>query len=251
MSTLSLALHRNTEDQIREILRTCLDWMASNAQGAASDVHKYQTVEQWRKNLETRVGAAAFGAAIIPGLHGFGMLAELPYLFHVMGYGAIGTGELAGATIEPEADLLAVLGLWSGAIDKEALVAAGSAVVAANTVAYPVFGAKVLILGLDIGVHVAATGIGGVAGASMTSAAGLAAELFEPALTKISAKVTAKVTAKVGTKAVAGFMPFFGAVINSGISLYVLSEFLDAATDYYEHKVQVGGIESGPARLAS
>lgn len=241
MSTLSLALHRDREEQIREILHTSLDWVVSDAEAAASDVHKYRTVEQWRKNLETRVGAAAFAAAIIPGVHGLGMIAELPYLFHVMGYGAIGTGELAGATIEPEADLLAVFGLWSGAVNKEALAAAGGSVVAANTVVYPAFGAKVLTLGLEIGVHAAAAEIGGVAGATMASAGGLAGDWIQPALTKISAKISAKVTAKVSAKALAGFVPFFGAVVNTGISVYILDEFLDTAGEYYDQKVRAGG----------
>jgi hypothetical protein len=48
--------------------------MVSNAETTVSEVPRYQAVEQWRKNLPARVGAAAFG-----------MLVELPYLFRVIG----------------------------------------------------------------------------------------------------------------------------------------------------------------------
>lgn len=245
MSTLSLAIRHdraefrcNTEDRIGEMLRSSVDWMVSDVESAAADVHKFQTVEQWRKHLESRVSVAAFGAAVIPGIHGAGILAELPYLFRLMCYGAIGTGELAGVKTEPEADLLAIFGLWSGAIDKRVLATAAGAYIDVNIAAYSAFGAKVLALGLDVGVHAVAASVGGPAGAVLVNGGGLAGGLLQPVLTKISAKVTAK----VGAKALAGFVPLVGAVVSVGISLYILDEFLDAAKQYYEHKAHVGGM---------
>lgn len=185
---------------------------------------------------------AAFGAAVIPGIHGAGILAELPYLFRLMCYGAIGTGELAGVKTETEADLLAIYGLWSGAIDKRVLATAAGAYLDVNIAAYSAFGAKVMMLGLDVGVHAVAASVGGPAGVVMLNGGGLAADLLHPMLTKISAKVTAKVTAKVGAKTLVGFVPLVGAVVSAGISLYILDEFLDAAKQYYEHKAMAGGM---------
>lgn len=238
MNVMSVALHRNREDQVRELLRTSLSWVVSDAESAVAEVRTFQTVRQWRRNLEARISAAAFAAGIIPGMNVGGILLELPYLFHLMGRGAIGTGKLAGSRIEAEADLVAIFGLWSGAINESALVAAEGTVVVVNSVAYPVFGAKVLALGLDFGAHAIAASVGGVAGATMANAAFPLGIMIEPALTKISAKISAKVTAKVGAKAVICFVPLFGAVVNIGISLYILDEFLDAAEQYYQHKIK-------------
>jgi hypothetical protein len=242
MSAMSLALRRNREDQVKELLHTSLSWVVSDAESAVAEVHKFKTVEQWRTNLGTRISAAAFVAGVLPGMNVGGILLELPYLFHLMGRGAIGTGELAGAEIDAEADLVAIFGLWSGAIHESALVAAEGTVVVVNSVAYPVFGAKVLALGLDFGAHAVAASAGGMAGATMANAAFPLGALIEPALTKISAKISAKVTAKVGAKAIIGFVPIFGAAVNIGISLYILDEFLNAAEQYYQHKIKDGGM---------
>jgi hypothetical protein len=47
--------------------------MVSDAETAVPGVRKYRTVEQWRKNVQARVGATAFS-----------VLVELAYLFRVM-----------------------------------------------------------------------------------------------------------------------------------------------------------------------
>lgn len=237
MSALSLVFRRDREDQIKQVLQTALSWVAKGAGGGAGEVHQYQTATQWRDYLETRLGLAAFGAAVIPGMTG-GILIELLYLFHLMGQGAIGTGKLAGATTEAEADLLAIFGLWSGAVSTCALAAAEGSVVVVNSVAYPAFGARVLALGLSRGARAVAADTEGVAGARMADAALPLGKLVEPALAKISAKTSAK----VGAKARAGFVPLFGAAVDVGISLSILNELLDTAEQYYEHKVRDGSM---------
>ena len=55
---------------------------------------------------------------------------------------------------------------------------------------------------------------------------------------KILAKISVKISAKFGAKALAGFVPFLGAAVSIGISLYILDEFLTSAKLYYEHKVK-------------
>jgi hypothetical protein len=238
MSTMSLALYRKKEDRVREILQNSLSWVVSDAETAVAEVHKYQTVGQWRTSLNTRISMVAFGAGVIPGLSAGGLILELPYLFHLMGTGAIGIGELAGAKIEAEPDLMAIFGLWSGAVNEGALAAAEGGVVVANTIAYPAFGAKVLALGLELGTKAVASSIGGMAGATVANASLPLGPMIEPTLAKVSAKVSVKVSAKVGAKAVLGFVPVFGAAVNIGISLYILDEFLNAAEKYYQHKIK-------------
>jgi len=94
---------------------------------------------------------------------------ELPYLVRLMGRGAIGIGELMGATIEPEADFPAILAHWSGAISRSALVAAAGGVVVVDGIPYPAFSAKVLALGFKLGVK-AFTGLVPLVGAGVSIA---------------------------------------------------------------------------------
>ena len=171
------------------------------------------------------------------------MILELPYLLRLMGRGAIGTGELLGAGIDAEADLLAIFALWSGAINTGALAAAVGGVVVVEGVAYPAFGAKALAMGLKIGVKAAAghAGVNAAAGAAIGHAAGAVSQMLQPIFGKVLAKISAKITAKFGAKAVAGFFPFLGACINAGISLYILNEFLTSARIYYEYKIKDSG----------
>jgi hypothetical protein len=247
MNAASWALGPAREDQVTEIFRAAVNWVTGDADAAAAEARKCKTVQQWDKHLQARISAAAFSSALIPGLHAAGIIAELPYLFRLMGRGAIGTGELAGATIEADADLPAIFALWSGAVSKTALASAAGGVVIVDSVAYPQFGAKVLALGFKIGVKTAAAhaGIGGIAGAAIGYGAGTAGTMLQPAfrklLAKISAKISAKVTAKIGApasaKALAGLVPLVGAGVSTAISLHILNEFLASAKIYYEHKV--------------
>jgi hypothetical protein len=238
MSTASLALGRGKEDRATEIFHDALKWAISNAETAAAEARQYKTIQQWHGSLLARVSVAAAGTSAIPGLHGGGIVLELPYLFRLMARGAIGTGELVGARIEAEDDLLAIFALWSGAISKSALAAAPGGVVIVDSIAYPAFGAKVLALGFKIGVKAAAANVGGVAGLAIKTSAVPASHMLQPIIAKILAKVSAKISAKFGTKALAGFVPLLGAVVSIGISLYILDEFLTSAKHYYDYKVK-------------
>jgi hypothetical protein len=238
MSAASLAFGLKKENLAAEIFHDALKWAISNAETAAAEARKYKTVQQWHGNLLARISVAAGGTSVIPGLHGGGIVFELPYLFHLMACGAIGTGELAGAKIEAEEDLLAIFALWSGAINKSALAAAPGGVVIVNSIAYPAFGSKVLALGFKIGVKAAAANIGGVTGLAIKTSAIPASHMLQPVIAKILGKISAKITAKFGTKALAGFVPLLGTAVSIGISLYILDEFLTSASLYYKHKVK-------------
>jgi hypothetical protein len=231
------------EDQATEIFLAALKLMIGDAESAKAEARGYKTVPDWREQLQLRTGGAAAVTSLIPGVHGAGIVFELPYLLRLMGRGAIGTGELLGAEIDAEADLLAIFALWSGAINTSAVAAAVGGVVIVEGIAYPAFGAKVLAMGFKIGVKAAAShaGISVAAGATIGHAAGAVSQMLQPVFGKVLAKISAKITAKFGAKAVAGFFPFLGACVNAGISLYILNEFLTAARIYYEYKIKDSG----------
>jgi hypothetical protein len=242
MNAASWAFGAGHEAQTTEVFRTAINLMIGDAESAAAEARKFETVPRWRGELQVRAGGAALGASIIPGLHGGGILIELPYLFRLMGRGAIGIGELMDAKIEAEADLLAIFALWSGAINTAALTAAVGGVVVVDGVAYPAFGAKALTLGFKIGVKVVAShaGLSAAATAALGPATGQVGNMLQPlfykVLSKIGAKISAKIGAKLYAKAVAGFVPFVGTCVGTGISLYILTELLSTAKIYYEHK---------------
>jgi hypothetical protein len=246
MSTASLALGHKTDNRVIEILHDSVSKVINETESAAVEARHYQTAERWRKQLLTRISWTAAGAEFIPGVHGLGILAELPYLFYLMGRGAIGTGELVGAEIDAEDDLRAIFALWSDAIPKSTLTAAqGGAVVVnynggaviINSLAHPAYGAKVLALGLEIGTKAAALDAGGAVGTIAGKGAGPVSHMLRPVFQKILVKISAKVSAKF----VAGFVPFLGAAVSLSISRHVLNEFLASAKLYYEHKVKDAG----------
>jgi hypothetical protein len=242
MSTASLVLGHTIDHRMTEILHDSVSRVISETESAAAEAREYKTVEQWHKRLQTRVSVAAAGAAFIPGVQGLGILAELPYLLYLMGCGAIGTGALMGAEIDAETDLLAIFGLWSGAIPKRTLATAeGGAVVVnhsggaiiVNSLAHPAYGAKVLALGFNYGTKAIAADAGGVPGKVIANSAGPVSHMLQPIFRKVLVKISAKVSAKFA----AGFVPFLGAAVSVAISRHALKKFLDSAKLYYEHNI--------------
>lgn len=250
MSTASLALGRKTENRMTEILHEVTDNLhdsvsrvLNETDSVAAEARGYQTVERWRQQLQTRVSAAAVGAEFIPGVHGLGILAELPYLFYLMARGAIGTGALMGAEIDAEPDLLTIFGLWSGAIPKRTLLTAQGGAVAVsyngqavvlNSLAHPVYGAKVLALAFKYGTQAVATDAGGAAGAAIAHGAGPVSQILQPLFGKVLIKISAKVSAKF----LAGFVPFVGAAVSVTISRHILKQLVASAESYYENKIK-------------
>ena len=193
MNTASWVFGPGREEQAKEIFLTAIRLAAGDAESAKAEAREYKTLEHWRRQLRRRVGVAAGGTALIPGLHGGGIALEIPYLFRLMGRGAIGTGGLMGAEIEPEADLLAIFALWSGAINEAALLAAVGGVVVVDSVVYPAFGAKALAIGLKLtaGTVIAHAGIGGVGGMAIGKATGVVTQMLQPVFSHFLAAISA------------------------------------------------------------
>jgi hypothetical protein len=237
MSAASLAQNHINEQLVMDAIQSSLTWATGNAATAKAEARRYKTAERWSGHLRNRISGAAFGAAIIPGLNGFGLALELPYLLRLMGRGAIGTGELIGATIDPEADFPAILAHWSGAIDQNVLAAAAGGVVIVDGIAYHAFGAKVLALGFKIGVKAAAAEVGGVTGMAINASAGPVSHMLQPIFGKVLGTLSAKVSALIGAKAFAGLVPLVGAGVGVAISRHILGDFLASARLYYKSKL--------------
>jgi hypothetical protein len=243
VSTASLALGRKTDNRMTEILHESVSRVISETGSAVAEAREYKTAEQWHQQLQTRVSVAAASAEFIPVVHAFGILAELPYLFYLMGRGAIGTGALMGAEIDAETDLRVIFGLWSGAIPTRTLVTAEGGAVVVNynggailvtSLAHPAYGAKVLALGFKYGTKALAADAGGVAATVIADSAGPVSQMLQP----IFGKVLVKISPKVSAKFVADFVPILGAAVSVAISRHVLKEFLTSAKLYYEHKIK-------------
>jgi hypothetical protein len=250
MSTATLALGQKTDNRATEILRgvtenlhDSVSRVINETDSVAAEARGYQTVERWHQQLQTRISVMAASTEFIPGMHGLGILAELPYLFYLMGRGAIGTGVLMGAGIDAEDDLRAIFALWSGAIHKRTLTAAQGGAVVVNynggaviisSLAHPAYGAKVLALGFEIGTKAAALDAGGAAGTIVGNGAGPVSHLLQPIFRKVLVKISAKVSAKL----VAGIVPFLGAAASVAISRHVLKKFFASAELYYQNKIK-------------
>lgn len=235
MDAASWAFGPGKEEQAREAFLAVLRLAVGDAESARAEAREFGSLDKWRERLQLRISAAAGGTSLIPYLHGGGIALEIPYLLRLMARGAIGTGELLNAKIEPEEDLLAIFALWSGAINKAAVIGAVGGVVVINGIAYPQFGAKVLALAFNLGFKSAAAraGLEGAVGA----AAGIALSfVLQPVFGHVAAAISAKISSKIGAKLLAGMVPFIGACVGIGISYYVLTELLNAARTYYQLK---------------
>src|SRR6202161_995482 len=88
-----------TLHDVTESLHESISKVISETESAAAEARGHQTVERWRAQLLTRISLAAGGAEFIPGVHGLGIVAELPYLFYLMGRGGVGVGALLGGEV--------------------------------------------------------------------------------------------------------------------------------------------------------
>ena len=146
-----------------------------------------------------------------------------------MGRGAIGTGELIGAEIEPEADLLAIFALWSGAINTDGARFCGRGRRHCRRHCLPgVRGQGIWpSASRSVSRSPSATPVSALQPEQPSDRppeqlANMLQPIFSKIFAKIGAKISAKIGAKVYAKAVVGFVPFLGACVGTGISLYIL-----------------------------
>lgn len=184
--------------------------------------HKDTSLTDWLALQKTMVTATGAAAVAIPGLHLFGVAADVVFLMNRMsvcsyGVGAI-VGERAGkGNILEDEDFAVVLAKWSGVdgLDNAAL---------AKTSA-------------DLVTKVGSKAASKALAKAMCKNAGI---LIGKKLSgKVGVKVGAKFGTKLGGKLVGGWIPFVGAVIGGGINLWFISEIANAAQDWYTYKASV------------
>ncbi|MGI5399267.1 hypothetical protein ACQEVG_07420 [Streptomyces sp. CA-135486] len=218
-----------------------LGWDTSIAERGVAG---YSTLSSWRASQTAQVAAAGAAAMAVPGAHLIALTADVGFLLHKMSTCAWGIGFKLGASVEGEDDLAVILGLWSGALERNAL-SVGSATAGASAgwivfnAAYPTYGAavmaKVLASGAGSGVAAVGTKIAGKkSGKAM-------AKLSKPFLQKIAQKVSVKFSALLGSKAATGAVPILGALAGAGMNSYFIMKFADAAEIYYKEKIAAGG----------
>ncbi|MGW6460892.1 hypothetical protein ACWF94_34025, partial [Streptomyces sp. NPDC055078] len=218
-----------------------LGWDTEMARRGAAG---YDTLAGWRASQTTQVALAGGAAMAVPGAHLVALTADVGFLLHKMSICAWGIGFKLDASVDAEDDLAVILGLWSGALEPDALsVATAGAGASAGWIAfnavYPTYGAAVMAKALAAGAGAGVSTVGAkIAGKKGGKAL---AKLSKPFLQKIAQKVAVKFSAILGSKAVTGAVPFLGALAGAGVNAYFLQKFADAAEMYYRQKVATGG----------
>jgi len=179
-----------------------------------------KTLSDWRGAQTAMVAGSGAAAVVIPGLHLAGMAADVIFLMNRMAVCSYGIGAIRGYdtlrdNILEDEDFAVVLAHWTGEVDIRSAFSAKCAADLATKVGGK-FGAKLIAKEL-------AKGAGLLIGKKIGG--------------KLGAKLGVKFGAKMGGKAVAGFIPFLGAVVGGGINVYFISEIANAADEYYEQKV--------------
>lgn len=220
------------------------DKLGADPSMAQRGVSEYGTLAGWRASQTAQVAAAGAAAMAVPGAHLLALTADVGFLLHKMSICAWGIGFKLGATVDGKDDLAVILGLWSGAMEPDAL-SVGSATAGASAgwivfnAAYPTYGTAVMAKALAAGAGAGVSAVGAkIAGKKSGK---LAAKLSKPFLQKIAQKVAVKFSALLGSKAATGAVPVLGALAGAGINSYFIKKFADAAETYYCSKIRAGG----------
>ncbi|MBV1695077.1 MAG: hypothetical protein KGP27_11500 [Hyphomicrobiales bacterium] len=194
-----------------------------------ADASRY-TLADWQNAQRAMVGASGAAAVAIPVAHLAGIAADLAFVVNRMGVSTFGTGAILGSdngygNILEKEDFGAVLAYWSGDEGvREAMNGKGAADLASKA------GFKL------------ATKLYGKAAAITLTQTMLASSGYligQKLGGKAMAKVASKVAAKFAGKTAAGFIPFLGPAVGGGINLWLISQILDAAQEFYTDKVRL------------
>lgn len=224
---------------------------------AVRDAKNIGNVDDWIAWQKAQATAAGVGLTLIPGAHVATLTADIAFVLHKMAVAAWGVGAIMGCEVDGDADIQAILGIWSGAITEDALRAASEAaqvglvagglglfgywVVATHQVTKFVgMGAGYLAQELSREI-----GLGAIA--PLADKVGDATVQY--AVQKISLKLAGKLNAKVATKvaakfaakmagAITGFLPLVGPTIAGVVNWKFVSSISNAAKLYYHYKLQ-------------
>ncbi|MGV9580336.1 hypothetical protein ACWDRZ_27210 [Streptomyces sp. NPDC003509] len=234
-------------DITAEMFLKAFNSVGGDSSAAARAVKNYKTLSGWRASQIAQAAAAGAAAMAIPVAHIATLTADFAVLLRKMAVCAWGIGYKLGAVVEAEEDLAIILGLWSGAVERDALsvtaaASGGAAGLIALNAAYPTFAQAVMTQVLTQGGHTVVTAVAGkVAG---KGGGKMAAKLTKPLLQMKAHAIALKFSLMLGSKAVTGIVPFLGAVAGGAINAHFVNKFADAAETYYRAKLAYPG---GPA----
>ncbi len=181
--------------------------------------HKDHDLSNRKAAQASMVTASGAGAAAIPGIHLFGVAADVLFLMNRMSVCSYGIGAIIGertgnGSILEDDDFAYVLAKWSGVDGLDnAAVAKTSA---------------------DLVTKVGSKQAMKVLAKAMCKNAGI---LVGKKLSgKVGVKLGAKFGTKLGGKLAGGWIPFAGAVISGGINLWFITEISNAAEAWYTYK---------------
>lgn len=233
-----------------EIFLKAFNTVGGDSSSAGTAAANYATLRGWRTSQTAQAAAAGAVAMAVPVAHLAALAGDFAVLLRKMAVCAWGIGYKLGAPVDAEDDLEVILGLWSGALEPDALSvsaagAAGTAGLITLNAAYPAYAQAVMAQVLSKGAHTGAVVVGGkLAGKSGGKAM---AKLSKPFLQKITQKVALKFSMMLGSKAATGSVPLLGALAGGAINAYFVRRFADAAETYYRAKIAYG---DGPADVA-
>lgn len=185
-------------DITAEMFLKAFNSVGGDSSAAARAVTNYKTLSGWRASQIAQAAAAGAAAMAIPVAHIATLAADFAVLLRKMAVCAWGIGYKLGAVVEAEEDLAIILGLWSGAVERDALsvtaaASGGAAGMIALNAAYPTFAQAVMTQVLTQGGHTVVTAVAGkVAG---KGGGKMAAKLTKPLLQMKRARDSAEVLA--------------------------------------------------------
>ncbi|MEU8773404.1 hypothetical protein [Streptomyces sp. NPDC048606] len=234
-------------DITAEMFLKAFNSVGGDSSAAAQAVGNYKTLESWRASQIAQAAAAGAAAMAIPVAHMATLAADFVVLLRKMAVCAWGIGYKLGATVESEDDLAIILGLWSGAVERDALSvtavsAGGAAGLIALNATYPTFAQAVMTQILTQSGHAAMTVVAGKVGGK--AGGKMAVKLTKPVLQMKAHAIAVKFSMMLGSKAVTGIVPFLGALAGAAINAHFVNKFADAAETYYRAKLTYPG---GPA----
>lgn len=230
-----------------QVIVDAFDFMGGDPSTAIESAGNYSSIEEWKAWQAGQAALVGAAAMAIPVAHIPLIVVDVAFLLHKMAYCCWGIGSLHGCEIESKEDFSVILGLYTGVVTEDVLIASvgtGSLALVGGQIAnmgLPAFIGKLTGKGASMGAKTIGAKVGGKAAGKVIAAS---APLISQVSGKVAEKITAKVAAKAATKAalkassdfIAGFAPFLGALVAGGVNTYFVLSIADSADVYYRTK---------------
>lgn len=220
-------------DKMGKAILRGFEELTPDIHGIYASAHSY-VLSDWQLLQSSMVTGSGAASMAIPGLHLFGLAADVAFLMNRMSVCCYGMGAILGydaglGNILEREDFAVVLARWSG---DDSLSNASVAKTAAGLAG-----------------HLGGKGVGKILASAAAANAGLL--VGKKLGVKGGTKVVGKFATKLGTKAAGGFAPFAGPAIGGGVNLYFITSITNEAAEWYRLKISVErGGEAGASSAA-